>query len=241
VLSGSIAGNTTVSGALTLTGGSIGAGATLETASGGTALLGGAIGNSGTLFASGAASLLEIVNGASVTGGGIAEVGNGILFIQAAGDTEMVDFLAAGSGGLELSDTAANTTAFGGTVSGLGGNTHQYIDLVSVTSNTSVHLSYTSASDTSGTLTVTSGGQTVASIALLGNYTSANFKLGADTGHHVEIIDPPVSVSSAVHSANIALFGGYIANFAAGGGFGGMAVIELPPPGSPPLLTQPHA
>jgi hypothetical protein len=221
---------------------SIGTGATLEPASGGTALLSGTVSNSGTLFASGAASLLEIVSGTTVTGGGSAEVGNGFVDIQAAGDDENVIFLSGGTGGLELDDSHASPAAYGGTVSGFGQNIHQFIDLTAVASNSQVTLGYTSVSSSGGTLTVSSGGQLVASVAMSGSYTSANFHLTSGTGGTVEIFDPPIA-AVGTHTANIALLGNYMAAsfVTAAGGFGGAVIAEEAQTPPQPLLTQPHA
>lgn len=44
----------------------------------------------------------------------------------------------------------------------------------------------------SGTLTVSSGGQVVASIDMIGSYTSANFSITAGVGGTVAIVDPSV-------------------------------------------------
>ena len=135
VLSGLVA----ASGTLTLNGvTSIGLGATLETLSGGTALLGGTIINSGTLFASGADSFIEILGGATINGGGIVQIGDGIVDIQSQADTENVVFVAGGTGGLEIDDSTFlifPTQGFGGTISGFGQNIHQFIDLTAVTSD----------------------------------------------------------------------------------------------------------
>jgi hypothetical protein len=56
-----------------------------ETASGGTVIVSGTLANSGTLFASGPHSLIDISNGATVTGGGVAEIGNGVVDIEGPG------------------------------------------------------------------------------------------------------------------------------------------------------------
>ena len=58
--------------------------------------------NSGTLFASGAHSLIEIASGATVTGGGIAKIANGVVDIAGAGDNQNVVFLAGGTGVLDI-------------------------------------------------------------------------------------------------------------------------------------------
>jgi autotransporter passenger strand-loop-strand repeat protein len=183
----------TVSGTLTVSGTtSVGTGAIVRTASSGTAILAGTVDNSGTLFASGAHSLIDLASSAVVSGGGIAEVGNGIVDIQAAADNENVIFLSGGTGGLELSDTGINPSAFGGTVIGFGQNTTQFIDLTAVTSGAGVSLSYSSNSSSSGVLTVTSGGSAVATINFSGSYTSGSFHLTSGAGGTVKIFDPPV-------------------------------------------------
>jgi hypothetical protein len=112
---------------------SIGAGGTVETANGGTAIVSGTIANSGTLIASGTGSLLEI-DGSAVVSGGAVVVGNGVVDVLSGG-TANVRFLSTGSGGLEIADTNANSSAFNGMGSGFGGVNHanhkQFIDLVS--------------------------------------------------------------------------------------------------------------
>jgi hypothetical protein len=104
--------------------------------------------------------------------------------------------LPTGSGGLEIADTSVNPSIFTGTVSGFGGVNHanhvQFIDLVSVTSAAHmISFSYTPALG-SGTLTVSSGGAVVASIELIGNYSSGNFHVTAGAGGTVKITDPGV-------------------------------------------------
>jgi hypothetical protein len=136
-----------------------------------------------------------------VVNGGTAEVGNGIVDIQGA-SSENVTFQAGGSGGLELADDAADTTAYTGKVSGFGvsgGISHadhtQYIDLTSVTfSAGQISASYASAnaSNTSGTLMVSSGGTLVADITLVGKYVTSNFHISSGVGGTVEITDPAV-------------------------------------------------
>jgi hypothetical protein len=184
---------------LTISGGTIGPAAIVETTIGGTAIVSGTVNNSGTLFASGSGSLVEIANGA-VVNGGVAEVGNGIVDILGA-SSENVTFQAGGSGGLELADDAADTSAYTGKVSGFGvsgGISHadhtQYIDLTSVTSAAGITLSYTpaNASNASGTLMVSSGGTVVADITLVGKYVTSNFHISSGAGGTVEITDPSV-------------------------------------------------
>jgi hypothetical protein len=56
----------------------------------------------------------------------------------------------------------------------------------------SPHEDRSSASHTSGTLFVSSGGAVVAQINIIGAYTSANFSTRADGSGNVEIFDPTV-------------------------------------------------
>jgi Glycosyl hydrolase family 12 len=229
-------GTVTVSGSLM-----IAANATLETATGGTALLSGNVSNSGTLFASGAHSLIEIAGAAVVNGGGIAEVGNGIIDIAASGDNKNVTFQAGGIGGLELSDTRDDPTAFGGTVSGFGQNVHQFIELTDVASSGAT-LSYVSNTSSTGVLTVSSGGAAVASIDLAGHYVTSNFHISSGAGGSVEIVDPPVVAGGFVQSANIALFGCYVAASFVTAADGATLIAETPETTSPaPLLGHPIA
>jgi hypothetical protein len=207
-------------GTLTLSGvTSIGLGATLETLSGGTALLGGTITNSGVLFASGADSFIEILNGSTISGGGIVQIGDGIVDIQSLSDTQNVVFMAGGTGGLEIDDSVFlifPTTGFGGTISEFGQNVHQFIDLTAVTSDSTVRATYTSTGSNSGLLTVTSGllGQplvnvTVAQISFAGQYTTSSFKISSGPGGTVEITDPPATQPGSTGAATSLAFGGH--------------------------------
>jgi hypothetical protein len=250
-VAGTITSDVTVfsGGTLTLNGGKVGVGALVETASGGTAIVSGTVINSGTLFASGSGSLLELASGAVVSGG-IAKVGNGIVNIQGA-SSENVAFQAGGSGGLELADDAADPATYTGKVSGFGvsgGISHadhaQYIDLTSVSfAPGAITLSYTSAnaSNTSGTLMVSSGGTAVADIALVGAYATSNFHVGSGAGGTVEITDP--SVGNAPATIAVALLVNYMAStlVAGAGGHESTLVTESLKPDQPPLLAHPHA
>jgi len=212
-----VSGLVTDAGTLALNGTtSVRASATLETLAGGTALLGGAVTNSGTLYASGAHSLVEILGGAVVTGGGGAKVGNGILNISASGVAEDVVFVAGGTGRLELADNPGDTSAFAGHVSGFGQNVHQFIDLTEVAFTSAVSAGYSSSTASSGVLTVTSGGSAnvVAVIDFVGHYVTSNFHVVSGAGGNVAIFDPPTATqqaASTVHSANLALFANYLA------------------------------
>ena len=235
VLSGLVA----ASGTLTLNGvTSIGLGATLETLSGGTALLGGTIINSGTLFASGADSFIEILGGATINGGGIVQIGDGIVDIQSQADTENVVFVAGGTGGLEIDDSTFlifPTQGFGGTISGFGQNIHQFIDLTAVTSNSTVSATYTSTGANSGVLTVTSGllglplvEVTVAQISFVGQYSTSSFKISSGPGGTVEITDPPVAQPGSTGAATSLAFGGHPTLAPFGGGSEGGGVRRSP-------------
>jgi hypothetical protein len=180
---------------LTISGGTIGPAAIVETATSGTAIVSGTVSNSGTLFASGSGSLVEIANGA-VVNGGVAEVGNGIVDIKGA-SSEKVTFQAGGSGGLQLDDPLGYT----GKVIGFGvsgGISHadhnQYIDLTSVTYSAGEIATYSAnSSNTGGVLTVSSGGQAVAKINLVGAYVTSNFHVRSGIGNTLEITDPSIT------------------------------------------------
>ena len=173
-----------------LEGTTIGSAATVELMSGGTAQISGTVHNSGTLFASGAGSLLDITSGAVVSGG-VIRIGDGTVEIETSG-SEAVTFLSTGTGGLVIADDAANPTTYSGRITGFGGvnhaNSSQFIELADVMSDGTVSASYSSAvSHTSGTLTVMSGGSggtAVASLTLIGNYTTSNFQVSAGSGGH---------------------------------------------------------
>jgi autotransporter passenger strand-loop-strand repeat protein len=167
---------------------SIGDGAILQTRDHATAILGGSIINSGTLFARKRGTEIDIVSGATVSGNGTAEIGNGIVNIQAVGDNQDVIFWKHAHGGLDLPDTAADPTAFGGTVSGFRTEEKQFIDLTGVTSDGTVSLSYSSTTSSSGVLTVSSGGSAVADINMFGSYTTSSFHLASGSGGTVEIL-----------------------------------------------------
>ena len=221
---------------LKLSGGTIGVGAVVETLTGGTASVAGTVHNSGTLFASGSNSVVLITSGAVVTGG-VAEVGNGTVFVVAS-SSENVAFLANGSGGLVLNGLG---NAYAGRVSGFGfgSSAHsdhaQFIDFDSV-NFTGATVSYTSAnpSNTSGTLTVTNGGNS-ASVLLVGNYSLANFS-STNLGH-IRITDP----GAAPQGANIGLLINYMAaSFASSGVHGGAVVTEAPQTAGAAVGASPH-
>ena len=143
------------------------------------------------------------------------------MSIESSG--ENISFQAGGAGQLQIFDTIGDATDYTGNISGFGQNVHQSIDLQSATvsSGTTVSSIYTlfydadNGANTSGTLTIVSGGSDVAEITLVGHYTKADFDMvadfvssGAPTGT-LEIIDPPVC--GTVQSANVPLLGNYLA------------------------------
>ncbi len=147
--------------------------------------------------------------------------------------SENVTFLAGGTGGLELGGLGS---AYTGVVSGFGQNIHQFIDFTDIGS-AGATLSYTSSSSDSGVLTVSSGGSAVASIDLVGRYTSASFHISAGTGESVEIIDPPVVAGGF---ASIALFTNYMASMFATSAVHGGALSSDTQTSQQQLLTHPH-
>ena len=82
-------------------------------------------------------------------------------------------------------------SAYTGKVSGFGSNSSQFIDFTHINSAGAI-VSYTSSTSSSGLLKVTSGGHTLASINMVGHYTTANFHPGNDGSGHLEITDPSV-------------------------------------------------
>jgi hypothetical protein len=225
-------------GELRLSGAAIGSGTLVETASGGTAILSGAISNSGALFASGIHSLIDLVSGATVTGGGSVEVGNGAVQIAGAG-SEAVNFLSSGAGGLLLNGATSytgNVSNFGAGISAHSDHS-EYIELTAVTYSSGVVSETYSGGTSGGVLTVTSGATTVATISMIGSYVTSDFKLAAGSGGSGTVITDPATV----HSANITLFGSYIAgSFVTAGGQGGSAISNTAQ-GEQPMLTHPHA
>jgi hypothetical protein len=172
---------------LTFRGSTIGPGALLDAMTGGTVVVSGTVTSSGTLLASGVDSTIDIVG---LLTGGKAEIGNGMVEISNL-SSEAVTFVSGGTGGLLLD----NATGYTGKISGFGANSTQFIDLTNVTYDASVSCDYRPNPiypTQQGVLTVTSGGQIVVTIHLLGNYTTADFTLNVDSLGHVQITDPSV-------------------------------------------------
>jgi hypothetical protein len=95
---------------------------------------------------------------------------------------------------------------------GAGINTSQSIHLITVPFNATVHRSY-SGNTTSGVLTVTSGTTVVAKINMVGNYTTTNFQLSADSSGYVQITDPSNSASNTANSSTVTSGGSNGASF----------------------------
>jgi hypothetical protein len=91
----------------------------------------------------------------------------------------------AGSGDLVIDQTGGT---FGASISGFV-NPSQILDFADI-SSAGATLSYAN-SGTSGTLTVSNGGNSV-SVNLIGSYTSGNFAFGNDGNGGLEVYDPPV-------------------------------------------------
>jgi hypothetical protein len=182
--------------------------------------------------------MILIASGAVVTGG-VAEIGDGTVFI-AASSGENVAFVASGSGGLVLNGSGH---AFTGMVSGFGfgSSAHsdhdQFIDFRSVNfAGATVTYTSANAANTSGTLAVTDGLHS-ASVLLVGNYTLANFS-ATNIGGHIRITDPEAEPPSA----NLGLLINYMAaSFASSGVHGGAMVTEAAEAAKTPLLAHPLA
>jgi autotransporter passenger strand-loop-strand repeat protein len=203
VRSGGTAIDVTISG-----GGSaiISAGGLITADAGGTATIDGVVINSGLLLASTASSLIDI---AGVVSGGGVKIGDGMVEVESGG-TANVTFLSTGTGGLEIADTASDPTAFTGTVSGFGGVSHanhaQFIDLLFVTSDATVSVNFVSAaSHTSGALMVSSGGQLVASIDLIGVYSTGDLRVVSGVSATVKILDPAVGGGGSVDTSSASM------------------------------------
>jgi autotransporter passenger strand-loop-strand repeat protein len=203
IRSGGTAVDVTISG-----GGSaiISSGGLFTADAGGTATIDGVVINSGMLLASAASSLIDI---GGVVSGTAVKIGDGIVEVEGGGTANVI-FLSGGSGGLEIADAASNPTAFTGAVSGFGGVGHtnhaQFIDLLLVTSDNTVSVSFMSAaSHTSGALMVSSGGQLVANIDLIGVYSTGDFRLSSGVSGTVEISDPMVVGGGSVGASSAAM------------------------------------
>ncbi len=232
-------------GEVVMVSGTIGHGAVVETLAGGSAAIAGTVTNSGTIFAAASGSYIRFAF-ATVTGG-VAEVGNGTAEIYGG---EAVTFETGGTGTLVLDDSSSSPIFYSGQVSHFGQNIHQAIDLTNVTYVSGAESATFSGTTTSGLLTVTSGGITVAKINLIGDYQHVTFSPHDYTGTvgssgSLEITDPPAQPSGhhhdhAGHSANLGLLGNYIAGFPEAG-HGGILISSTGQSEAVPLvLVHPH-
>ncbi len=141
-------------------------------------------------------------DGVVFTSGSGSSVGVGNLLIGAGASVELTGVysgavtFAAASGTLTI-DHSAN---FSGDITGqlAAGDV---IDLADITAGANATIAY-SGNNSPGTLTVSDGTHT-ASIALLGNYSLANFTASSDGQGGTSVIDPPLNQASngfSVHS-----------------------------------------
>ena len=139
------------------------------------------------------ASFHQDLNGDGVvfTSGSGSMVGAGNLLIGAGASVELTGAysgtitFASASGTLTI-DHSAN---FSGTIAGQLA-TGDVIDLADVTAGASASIAY-SGNNSPGTLTVSDGTHT-ASIAMLGNYSLANFTASSDGHGGTSVVDPPL-------------------------------------------------
>ena len=164
------------------------------------------------------ASFHQDLNGDGVvfTSGSGSVVGAGSLLVGAGAGVELTGAYSgtisfAGASGTLTIDHSAN---FSGHIAGQLA-TGDVIDLADVTSGAGATITY-SGNNSPGTLTVSDGTHT-ASIALLGNYSLANFTASSDGHGGTSVIDPPLlqagsdcsnpANGSAVHPITISDFG----------------------------------
>lgn len=124
-----------------------------------------------------------------------------------------------------------------GTIFGFGANTTQSIDLVGV-EIASVNKSY-SGNNAGGTLTVSDSAGDSVELNFAGTYNAGNFTLKND-GIGGTLITDPRDATSPANSANIPLFGSYIASAFAAGGHGSALLGEGLAGRPQPLLSLPH-
>jgi autotransporter passenger strand-loop-strand repeat protein len=148
-----------------------------------------------TVYAGGVASGASVHSGGEliVSSGGVA---SGAVILS-GGIATLAGSMGAGQGlgfagsGSEL--VVSSTGVMSANISGFA--LGDEIDLKKFAYSTAVTSSYTGKT-TSGTLKITSAGSSV-SLAFVGDYVAANFKLSSDSAGGVMIKDPPVGASSA--------------------------------------------
>jgi hypothetical protein len=173
---------------------------------------------------------------ATIAGGATLELGSayaGTISFAAATGTLKID----------------NSASFGGKIGGqlaIG----DVIDLADVTAGANATISY-SGNNSPGTLTV-SDGTHVASIALLGNYSLANFTASSDGHGGTSVVDPPLAGGNALYLAKdpagsqgglnqqVALLNQSVASFVpSDGGDSGTIAMPAHDPGQLSNLAQP--
>src|SRR6185503_15949520 len=120
----------------------------------------------------------------SIIGANSLVIGSGASVELTGAYSGLVSF--AGPTGTLVVDYSANFTgAIGGQLT-----TTDFIDLVDITAGANATIGYT-GNNSAGTLTVSDGTKT-ASIALLGNYSLANFTVSSDGHGGTTVVDPPL-------------------------------------------------
>ena len=147
---------------------------------------------------------------------GLLHIAGGTVAIDGTvSSSAVIEFTSAG-GVLEL----ANLSAFSAVISGLSSSS-QKIDLAGFAYDSSTESVSWSQSGTSGTLTVSDGGQ-VANLTLIGTYATSDFTLAGDGHGGTYVFDPP--------AASVRAF----AQAAAAFGASDAANVALPSATSPP-------
>ena len=139
-------------------------------------------------------------DGVIFTSGSGSTVGAGSVVIGAGASVELTGAysgtatFAAGSGTLTIDHSANFSGKIGGQLA-IG----DVIDLADITTGANATLAY-SGNNSPGTLTVSDGTNT-ASIALLGNYSLANFTVSSDGHGGTSLVDPPIPTGQSGDSA----------------------------------------
>jgi len=182
------------------------------------ATVSGPITDNGTIEAAG--GFLEISG--AISGTGKFQIDSGAALELTGTSAENVSFAnnSGNSGTLVLDNTAGYT----GQISGFAGNTtlSDGIDLKDVTYSASLTPNYNT---TTHVLSIMNGATTVASLTILGTYTSSSFKLSDDGTSHLLIKDPPTTIDSGA-SVEIATASAQSVDFANTSGTNGTLVLD---------------
>jgi hypothetical protein len=186
-------------------------------------------------------------DGVIFTSGSGSTVGAGSVVIGAGASVELTGAysgtatFAAGSGTLTIDHSANFSGKIGGQLA-IG----DVIDLADITKGANATLAY-SGNNSPGTLTVSDGTNT-ASIALLGNYSLANFTVSSDGHGGTSLVDPPIPTGQSGDSAlnqRLALLSQHMASAFPSSGFGNGSPSAVDPSelggGQLSQLTQPVA